>query len=340
MTFHPDSLPDLSGKVYIVTGATSGMYVTSIFHRLSTLTRSRGYHTAARLAQHNAHVYICARTPEKGATTRSRIQSTYPHANLTILTMDHLQLSTVVAAATSFLSLENRLDGLVNNAGIMASPFCITDDGYEAQWQTNYLAHWVLTSHLLPLLLATSRKNKHASQVSVRIVNLSSSGHYLSAPKNGINFTDTSLKHASGMTRYGQSKLANILHIKTLHAQFGPNSPSATSGTGAGEIWVSAVHPGLVKSELGAKAELPGLMKVLLAPYRWAGGEFDGDKGSWTSLYCVASEEMKREECGRYFQRVADPNGWQSATAKDEKLAEELEEWTKTEMVKGGWVIV
>lgn len=74
--------------------------------------------------------------------------------------MDHTHLSTVAAAATDFLSRESRLDGLVNNAGIMATPFSMTEDGYEEQWQTNYLAHWVFTRHLLPLMLATSQRAK------------------------------------------------------------------------------------------------------------------------------------------------------------------------------------
>jgi retinol dehydrogenase-12 len=209
MPFHPDTLPDLSGRVYIVTGATSGI----------------GHHTATRLSQHNAHVYLCARTASKGSSTTASIQALYPNAKLGTLVMDHTKLASVVAAAKHFLAEENRLDGLVNNAGIMATPFAMTEDGYEEQFQTNYLAHWVFTSHLLPLMLTTA-KGKPAG--SVRIVNLSSYGHH-SAPKGGIGFEDTSLKDASGMTRYGQSKLANVLHTKTLHKRYGPSSTSTSS---------------------------------------------------------------------------------------------------------------
>jgi hypothetical protein len=68
------------------------------------------------------------------------------------------------------------------------------------------------------------------------------------------------------------------------------------------------------------------------------GFEIDADKGSWTSLFCVASQEMKREDCGKYWQRFADPNGWQSSSAKDMELAKKLEIWTKNEMEKGGWM--
>ncbi|KAF1934709.1 NAD(P)-binding protein [Clathrospora elynae] len=305
MPFHPDTLPSLAGKVSIVTGATSGI----------------GFHTVARLAEHNAHVYLRARTAEKGAATISLIQSLYAHAKLSVLLMDHVQLSSVVDAATKFLSLEARLDGLVNNVGIMATPFA-----------TNYLAHWVLCSHLVPLMLSTARQAKEAGEPAgrVRIVNLSSAGHY-SAPK----------RDASGMTRYGQSKLANILHMKTLHRLYGPASSSSSTTpftSQNGEIWLSAVHPGLVLSNLGAKAKLPGLIKALIAPIRWARGVMDADRGCWTSLFCVAAPEMRREDAGGYFQRIADAKGWQSAMAKDEGIAERLEGRTGEEMASGGWV--
>ena len=286
----------------------------------------------ACLAQHGAHVYMCARNLSKGSAAIAKIKSTYSNARITLLEMDHTCLSTVVAAAKLFLSKETALHGLVNNAGIMATPLEMTQDGYEAQWQTNYLAHWVLTTQLLPLMLATS---KLLPPGSVRVVNLSSSGHY-SAPKVGIGFGDTSLKDASGMTRYGQSKLANILHSKTLNKLYGPDSPAVKDENGV--IWTSTVHPGLVESNIGTAADLPLLLKKAVNLYGMLGGRFDGDKGAWTSVFCSASPDMKKEHSGAYFQRIADPNGWQSAMAKDGELAEKLEEWTMQEMKKGGWI--
>ena len=246
--------------------------------------------------------------------------------------MDHLSLSTVVSAAKLVLSKETSLHGLINNAGIMAAPFETTKDGHEAQWQTNYLAHWVLTFHLLPLLLRTSQATPPGS---VRVVNLSSSGHF-SAPKGGINFTDPSLPDSSGMARYGQSKLANVLNAKTLHKLYGPGSPASEAGNG--EFWTAAVHPGLVKSQLSARAELPLLFRMAIAPYKAMGGTVDADSGCRTSVFCAASPEMKKEHSGAYFQRIADPAGWQSGMAKDVGLAARLEEWTREEMMKEGWV--
>ncbi|GKT40292.1 putative oxidoreductase [Colletotrichum spaethianum] len=168
----------------------------------------------------------------------------HPSANVDLLQMDHMDLTSVVAAAKHFLTLERALHGLVNNAGIMATPFEMTKDGHEAQWQTNYLAHWVFTEYLVPLMLRTA---KTLPPGSVRIVNLTSSGH-LSAPKCGINFKDLSLQDSGPWPRYGQSKLANILHTNILHNMYGPDSSNARNREG--EIWVSSVHPGLVETNL------------------------------------------------------------------------------------------
>ena len=289
------------------------------------LTKARGLYTVARLAQHGAHVYMCARSTSKGSDAIKTIKSTYPQANITLLETDHMSLSSVVSAAKVVSSNEEQLHGLINNAGIMATPPQISKDGYEAQWQTNYLAHWVFTSHLLPLLLHTSRT---LSPGSVRIVNLTSGGHYW-APKGGINFADTSLREKDGMARYGQSKLANVLHAKTLNKLYGPGSSSAKSGNG--EIWTSSVHPGLVETNLNAPSELGAPMKALIWAAGLFGGRFDADRGSWTSVFCAASPKMKKEQSGTYFERIAKP-GWQSGHAKDMDLGAKLEEWTMDEM--------
>ncbi|KAJ4171023.1 hypothetical protein NW754_007166 [Fusarium falciforme] len=299
MTFHPDSLPDLTGKVYIVTGVATIPSLVSLSM---------------------AHTSTCAHAlTQKAKKAASGIKERYPKVNISILEMDHTSLSAVVSAAKLFLSKETALHGLVNNAGIMATPIEMTEDGYEAQWQTNYLAHWVFTSYLVPLMLNTS---KGLPSGAVRIVNLSSSGHY-QAPKGGINFADTSLPNEGGITRYGQSKLGKHL----------PRQNAAQKG----EIWTAIVHPGFVDSQIGDRAEIPTLLRQFFSVFGALGGRVDGDKGAWTSVFCVASPDMKESQSGTYFQRTAEA-GWQSRLAKDEKLAEKLEEWTKEEMRKGGWV--
>ncbi|KAI1260605.1 NAD(P)-binding protein [Xylariaceae sp. FL1019] len=319
MTFSPDSLPQLEGHVFIVTGGNSGI----------------GYHTVSHLAKHGAHVYMCARSPEKGAAAIQEIKNLNAAANVDLLQMDHTDLASVAAAAKRFLSLETALHGLVNNAGIMATPFGITKDGHEAQWQTNYLAHWVLTSHLLPLMRHTAKAH---SPGSVRIVNLTSSGH-LSAPKTGINFSDLSLKESGPWPRYGQSKLANILHAKTLHKMYGPGSQSSRNGEG--EIWVSSVHPGIVQTNLDTSVRESGsILTPILSAIGIFGLIWSADRGSWNSLFCAASRDMKAEQSGAYleiYHRFGEPR-WQSGAAKDENLAKNLEEWTTEEMRREGWV--
>ncbi|KAK3329230.1 hypothetical protein B0H66DRAFT_634442 [Apodospora peruviana] len=323
MPFHPDSLPDLTGKVFIVTGGNSGI----------------GYHTVAHLAVHGAHVYMCSRSAEKGTAAIANIQKSHPSSstssaagilNISLLQMDLTELASVVAAAKRFLTLETSLHGLINNAGIMATPLEITKDGHEAQWQTNYLAHWVLTEHLLPIMLRTAKALPSGGD-SVRIVNVTSSGH-LGAPKGGIEFADPSLSSIGPWQRYGQSKLANILHTRTLHKRYGPSSDN-------GRIWVAAVHPGLVETNLASAVNESFMLKIFSAG-RKVGLMWPAEKGSWNSLFFAASREMKPEQSGGYheiFGRFGEP-WWQSAASKDEKLADKLEEWTREVMTREGWV--
>lgn len=118
---------------------------------------------------------------------------------------------------------------------------------------------------------------------------------------------------------------------QTLHKMYGPGSPTATSGQG--EIWCSIVHPGLVESNLGQHASFPPWIKWTAVVFGKLGGRIHPDKGSWTSVFCVASPQMKAEQSGVYFQRIAEV-GWQSRQAKDTTLAGKLEDWTKHEMWK------
>src|SRR4051812_3231584 len=99
------------------------------------LTRFRGLHTAVNLAKHGAHVFVCVRSAAKGDATLKTIEALSPGAQISILEIEHTSLSSVTTAAKSFLSKEKALHGLVNNAGVMAVPFELTQDGYDIQWQ-------------------------------------------------------------------------------------------------------------------------------------------------------------------------------------------------------------
>jgi NAD(P)-dependent dehydrogenase (short-subunit alcohol dehydrogenase family) len=274
------------------------------------------------------------RSLERGKDAISSIKSRHPTADIKPLILDHLSISSVVAAAKSFTSSEPHLHGLITNAGIMATPFALTPDGFEAQFQTNYIAHWLLTHHLLPTLLSTARAIKPGD---VRIVNISATAHSIGAPAAGIDFADINQLKGTSFSRYSQSKLANLLHAKTLHRLYGPDSPSTVAGKG--EIWSAAVQPGFVNTGLLNKAtgtwmiHLSGAIKALM---RLRGRILDADEGSYTQLYVVASQDLGREMSGKYFDERKEKVP--SRQAMDQELGERLQRWTEEKMRAGGWI--
>jgi len=308
--FHPDSLPDLTGRVYVVTGGNAGI----------------GYHTVFHLAKHNAKVYLGSRNAKKGNTAIDEIKAKVPHANIELLLMDLMNMKSVITAAKEVLSKETKLHGLINSAGIMAVPFEMTADGYESQIQTNYLSHFMLTYHLLPLLQKTAAISPKGT---VRIVNVSSIGHK-AAPSDGINFEDINLREAFTFRRYSQSKLANILHAKALNKRYGPK---ATPGPEEGEIWVSSLHPGNVDTQLNTKSWGSSFLPLL----RCFGVYIKPEEGSFTSLFAAASPEFKQEDSGMYFVPFG-KRTQPSKKATDANLAEKLWDWTKAEMEKKGFI--
>ncbi len=168
---------------------------------------------------------MCARSRPKGEAAITSIKKLYLQAHVTRLEIDHLSLATVVSSVKLFLSKETALHGLANNAGSMATTFEISKEGHEAQWQQTISP----TGSSPPVFYHSCSRPRKGLPRSVRIVNLSSSSHY-SAQKGGINFSDTSLPDASNLTHYSQSKLAHVLHTKTLNQLYEPDSPSAAAG--------------------------------------------------------------------------------------------------------------
>src|ERR1700761_2963857 len=140
----------------------------------------------------------------------------------------------------------------------MGGPFWKTSDGFELQFQTNYLSHWLLTQQLLPLLLATARSSEPGA---VRIVNVTSDGHDRFPPKMGIDFDDIDLTSKDPMTRYGQSKLANVLHANELNRRFGPHGTEFEDGKGV--IWVASVHPGHINTYVSSSPPFTRLVCLL-----------------------------------------------------------------------------
>ena len=126
----------------------------------------------------------------------------------------------------------------------MAVPYEITADGFESQMQVNHIAHWVLTTHLLPVLLSASRASDPGS---VRVVCVASEGHNSFGVK-GLLYDSEEIKNYGNYGRYGLSKLANVLHATNLIDSYGPGSLSAQEGNG--ELWTASLHPGLIDTQL------------------------------------------------------------------------------------------
>lgn len=212
----------------------------------------------------------------------------------------------------------------------MATPLAITGDGYEAQLQTNYISHWLLTYHLTPLLLSTS---KNAQEGSVRVVNITSVGHNF-APKGGIVFDDMNQVGRDGgpWTRYGMSKLANILHARELHERYGPASPSSKD---SGKIWTAATHPGNVDTGLARNSAFLGWLSPVSAPVlKCLGVMISAPKAAATPVFAATNPGLVS---GSYLVPVAKV-GKESKEARDRDLGRKLWAWTEGEMNAKGFL--
>jgi NAD(P)-dependent dehydrogenase (short-subunit alcohol dehydrogenase family) len=255
------TVPDLSGKLAIVTGANSGL----------------GFGLARRLAAAGADVVMAIRNRTKGEKAIAEIRDTVPDAKLTIKSLDLSSLA-AVAALGEQLNAEGRpIDILINNAGVMTPPERdTTADGFELQFGSNHLGHFALTGHLLPLLRAAGK---------ARVVSLSS----VAARQSGkIHFDDPNFeKSYAAMSAYGQSKLAVLMFALELDRR------SRAAGWG---IMSNAAHPGLTKTNLQIAGpshgrEKPALMERLykaswrFTPFLWQ----EIDEGILPALYAAAA---------------------------------------------------
>ena len=208
------NIPNQSGKVIIVTGASSGL----------------GKEIATVLASKNATVVMAVRNIEKAQGVASEIKQAYPSANLDIRKLELDSLNSVKEFASNFLKDYQSLDILINNAGVMACPFSLTVDGFEIQMGVNHLGHFALTGLLMPLL----EKTKNS-----RIVATSSIAHR----RGNIDFDDINWgkRKYSTMKAYSDSKLANLYFTYELARKL-ENKPGAPM--------VVAAHPGVTSTEL------------------------------------------------------------------------------------------
>ncbi|KAJ7205155.1 hypothetical protein B0H12DRAFT_458628 [Mycena haematopus] len=230
-SFRPErDMPDLTGKIILVTGGNTGI----------------GYQTIKQLLMKNAKVYLAARSPEKAATAIKRLEAETHKPPPIFLQLDLADLPSVRRAAETFLAQETRLDILFNNGGVMISPVeQLTAQNQDLQFGTNVIGHFFLTELLLPALT----KSYEETQVPSRVINTSSSGHQF-APGNGVDFAslkggperDAWIKKKGNFFArwglYGESKIGNI---------FVSNYFARTHS----DVLVScSLHPGGIKTDL------------------------------------------------------------------------------------------
>jgi NAD(P)-dependent dehydrogenase (short-subunit alcohol dehydrogenase family) len=205
-------------KYVIVTGGNAGI----------------GFETAKELCRQGYYVTITARSSEKGSEAVAEIKKDIPDAKIGYMVMELKDLNSVRSFANEYISSNLPLHILLNNAGIMNTPYEMTKDGFEAQFQVNHLGHFLLTHYLIPVI-QKSRKGG-------RVINVSSRAHLRwSGPLNLEAVQTESERNYDGWKCYGRSKLANILTARKLAQNF----PVASSG-----ITFNALHPGLVDTKL------------------------------------------------------------------------------------------
>ena len=237
-----DKIPDQSGKVAIITGSNSGT----------------GFWAANALASKGCTVILACRNESKAKAAKDEIVERFPDAKIDCIVMDNMDLSTVRSFAETFNSKYDRLDYLLNNAGIMAQPLIKSKDGFDIQFQTNHLAHFLLTELLWEKMINTPGQT--------RIVNHSSGAHHMGSPifdKNnmedpgynlgilGLNavlwnvaLPLMGLKPKDNWKRYGVSKLCNVLFTKELTRKI-----KAKDGL-EDKIIATACHPGYANTNL------------------------------------------------------------------------------------------
>lgn len=224
------AMPDLTGRVIVVTGANSGI----------------GREAAREFARKGATTILASRNLEKARAALADIQADVAGAQVEIMELDLASLDSVRRFAAAFKAKYSQLDVLVNNAGIMMVPYGRTTDGFEQQFGTNHLGHFALTGLLFDRL---------ASTPGARVVNVSSGGHRFGT----MDFENLMFADGQGYTpmkAYGRSKLANLLFTYELQRRFEALGIQAQA---------LAAHPGVSDTNL-ANHLLPGWAAPVLRP--------------------------------------------------------------------------
>jgi NAD(P)-dependent dehydrogenase (short-subunit alcohol dehydrogenase family) len=287
---------DLSGKVALVTGGSSGL----------------GQETARALAEKGAQVVLTARDLPKGEAVAAEIRRSTGNRQVEVESLELASLANVRAFARRFLERRPTLHILVNNAGVMACPFTKTEDGFEMQFGTNHLGHFLMTCLLVPAL----RRGAPS-----RVVSVSSRGHQLSR----VVFDDVHFERRpyQKWLSYGQAKTANILFAVGLERRLAAHG-----------VHANALHPGAIKTELGRHLE-PADIELLMS--RNLISQFKSvEAGAATSVFAASAPELEGrgglylENCGvAAVNDAPDAPAGVRSYALDAENAERL--WTLSE---------
>jgi NAD(P)-dependent dehydrogenase (short-subunit alcohol dehydrogenase family) len=263
-----DQIPPQDGRVAIVTGANSGL----------------GYQAARALALKGARVIMACRNLEKAEMARQRLLRESPAKEPEVWELDLASLKAVNRFALKFLESGSRLDLLINNAGMMAIPYLLTEEGFEMQFGVNHLGHFLLTASLWPVLSITEGS---------RVIQVSSMAHSWGKIRyEDINWEKSYRKWGA----YGMSKLANLLFIHELATRLAGTDLPVTA---------AAAHPGYADTELQTKGARMKGSRLGARSFKMANrlAAQSAAMGALPLLYAATAEGVKQ---GSYYG----PGGW------------------------------
>ncbi|XP_041453521.1 retinol dehydrogenase 12-like [Lytechinus variegatus] len=279
---------NLRGKTVLITGANAGI----------------GRETAIDLASRGARVIMGCRNPTKAKVAIADVRKRSSNENVIFKQIDLSDLNSVKKCAEKILKEEERLDVLINNAGLVSfSDRGLTPEGYDITMATNHVGHFVLTLALINIIKKSAPS---------RVINVSSFGHLRIKQ---IDYTNISGKGVSGFNRYKQSKLANIHFTKVLARRL--------SGTG---VTAYSVNPGTVYTNIWESSRVslkPGLFRYILSLAMPLLRLFllNEKDGAQTTIYCAVDESIAHLS-GGYFTNCS--LGKESKLAEDEQVAKQL----------------
>ncbi|PKL88886.1 MAG: short-chain dehydrogenase [Ignavibacteriae bacterium HGW-Ignavibacteriae-2] len=264
-----NNIPDQRGKVIILTGSSSGI----------------GFEAARVLASKNATIIIAVRNMEKGNAAANKIRAQHNNSDIQVMELDLASLESVRVFASRFKEKYEKLDILINNAGVMIPPYSKTDDGFELQFGTNHLGHFALTGLLMEFL----NKSNEA-----RIVNVSSAAH-----KYGkIDFADLNWEKRKykPISAYGDSKIANLYFTYELKRKLEKSKSN---------VKVTAAHPGWTATDLQRHSSIFEFLNKFFAMQIW--------QGALPTLKAAFDNEA---QSGDYYG----PDGWQEWRGYPQKV--------------------